>query len=259
MIREDSRIQSSFAILTIGAVMALMIMILTLFLQTERGFSTTNYVLLFLGSALVLAGFFLFRKRMRDISHTYSTGQVIKAKVTDASISSTKSMTRTEIEVVYTFMGRERRSKTSIPYAVFLSPGATIAIIVDPDKPDEFVLRDSYQTERGAIEASTDTCSVCGEEVPFLEVNNHMKAVHPREYLAWKFWMAAVVLTVALPIAAIALSVPMFNDDRVVIVCVVSILVIVFSQLAIDRFGKRWETKVHEAWKAKHKGRRERD
>lgn len=259
MIREDSPAQSSFALILIGSILITMISALTLSEQPARGFSTMGYFMLFLGTALVLPGVYLIRKRIREISHTYSTGQVVMARVTDTSISSTKSMTRTDIKVVYTFLGQQHKSRTSIPYAVLLSSGASVAIIVDPDDPDEFVLRDSYQTERGAIEASTDTCSVCREQISFLEVNRHMRTVHPKEYIAWRFWMAAVVLSIVLPIAAMLLSVPIFNDERVVVVVVAAIVALVTSTIAIDRLGKRWEAKVYRAWKTAHRDRHEKD
>ena len=257
MMREDGRMQAGFAFIAIGVALVATVSILTFTEKPYVGFTDIGLLILVAGSGLSCYGVLQIRKRYRTITRILSLGQEVKAKVTDCRIgSSGKAGTRTEIVVEYTFLGKNRRSKTLVAYAVPLAIGMEIPIIVNPDTPDKFVLRDSYLSDKGAIEASTDTCSVCQEEIAFLEVDKHMRQVHPREYVAWRLWMVVLVVSIVIPFAAMVLSVVVFNDERVLIVCVVGIAFVVGSQFAIDRLGKRWEKKVSDAWKARHSGRR---
>ncbi len=259
MIREDSSMQSSFIFILLGIALLGTVTVLTLTERPYRGFTDIGYLVIVAGSALSLLGILLLRKRHSALTQILSMGQEVKARVTDCRVSSSgKAGTKTVIEVEFTLLGKTRRSETWVAYAVPIAIGTEIPIIVDPDKPDEFVLRDSYLSDKGAIEASTDTCSVCQEEIAFLEMNKHMKMVHPREYIVWRLWMVVLVASIVVPILAMVSSVVVFNDERVLIVCIIAIAVIVGSSFAVDRLGKRWEKKVSDAWKAKHSSRRKR-
>jgi uncharacterized membrane protein len=256
MIREDNNVQTAFMIMVFGLMIVVMIAGFNLSKGPAGGFSTTTYLMIASGVALAVVGAVLLRKRVRSLAHTYSTGQEVKGKVTDCKVGTAgKAGTRTVLEVSYTYLGRPYRSRTTLPYAVPIAAGTEVAIVVDADNPDQFVLRDSYESKRGALEASTDTCSVCQEQIPFLDVNNHMKMIHPREFVIWKLWMVSVIATIVIPIGAMALSVIVFNDERVLVVVVIAIVLIVGSQIAIDRLGEKWEKKVSEAWKASHSDR----
>lgn len=252
MIREDNNTQFSFTALVFGLIIVLMVVGFAI----SEG-SSPSYLVLSFGFFLLILGVFLLMRRARSLSRTYSMGQEVKGRVADCRIGGGgRAGPRTALEISFTFRGKPYTGKTTLPYVAPFAAGTEVTIIVDPDDPEKFVLRDSYETERGAIEASTDICSVCQEQIPFLEVNNHMKAVHPREYIAWKLWMASVVLSFVVPIAAMILSVLVFNDERVLVVVIIAIAVIVFSTFAIDKLGTRWEAKVNKAWKASRKNRK---
>ena len=256
MIREDSSVQSSFMMLLFGLIIVVMVTGFTLTQQPPRGFTNTGYVMLSFGIVLLISGAYLLRRHIQSLSQRYSTGQEVRGKVTDCRIGGgSRSGTRTILEVAYSYHGRSVRSETTIPYAVPIAAGTEVVIVVDPDDPERFFLRDSYETKRGAIESSTDICSVCQEQIPFLEVDSHMKLAHPKEYITWRLWMVALIASIVVPIGAMILSVVVFYDERVIYVVAIAIFAIVLSQIVIERMGKRWEAKVNKSWRSSHPGR----
>jgi H+/Cl- antiporter ClcA len=105
---------------------------------------------------------------------------------------------------------------------------------------------------RSEIAKTTDSCSVCQEEVNFFGMYHHMKTHHPNEFLAWILWAAGVVLAAVLPIAGMVLSLMMFGLSGALPLLLIFLLVLIVAQIVVGRFGKAWEMRVNEEWRAAH-------
>ncbi len=105
---------------------------------------------------------------------------------------------------------------------------------------------------RSEIAKTTDSCSVCQEEVNFFGMYHHMRRIHPDEFPVWIIWAASVVLALVLPIAGAVLWMILFRMSLSVLVIILLIAVMVSAQVVIGRVGKNWEKRVHEKWLAAH-------
>jgi hypothetical protein len=105
---------------------------------------------------------------------------------------------------------------------------------------------------RSEIEKTTDSCSVCQEEINFFGMFHHMRARHPEEFPSWLLWATGVILALALPIAGMVLWMVFFGTSGAAPVIILLVAVMIVAQVAIDRTGKNWERKVNEKWKAAH-------
>ncbi len=116
-----------------------------------------------------------------------------------------------------------------------------------PEKPSL-----SSLFRRSEIEKTTDSCSVCEEEVNFFGMFHHMRVRHPGEFPLWLTWAAATLLAFILPVVGIVLWFIFFGPTNGIIVILVFIGVIVVAEFVVERIGKNWERKVSGRWKAAH-------
>jgi hypothetical protein len=105
---------------------------------------------------------------------------------------------------------------------------------------------------RSEIAKTTDSCSVCQEEVNFFGMYHHMKTHHPKELPTWMMWAAGVILAAVLPIAGMVLSAMMFGVSEALPLLLIFLLVLIVAQIAVGRFAKAWESRVNEEWRAAH-------
>ena len=105
---------------------------------------------------------------------------------------------------------------------------------------------------RSEIAKTTDSCSVCQEEVNFFGMYHHMKTHHPDKLLAWIMWAASVIVAAVLPIAGMILSIMMFGLSDALPLVLIFLLVLIVAQIVVGRLGKAWEARVNEEWKAAH-------
>jgi hypothetical protein len=105
---------------------------------------------------------------------------------------------------------------------------------------------------RSEIEKTTDSCSVCEEEVNFFGMVHHMRTTHPDEFPAWLLWAAGVVLAFALPVAGMMFFFVFYGPTNGILVILMFVVVIMIAEIVVGRVGKSWEMKVSERWKAAH-------
>ena len=105
---------------------------------------------------------------------------------------------------------------------------------------------------RSEIEKTTDSCSVCQEEVNFFGMYHHMRARHPDEFLGWMLWAAGTILAFLLPVAGIVLWLFFYGPTNGILIILVFVIAIIIAEIIVGRIGKSWERRVNEKWKATH-------
>jgi hypothetical protein len=113
-------------------------------------------------------------------------------------------------------------------------------------------LRITSLFRRSEIEKTTDSCSVCQEEINFFGMYHHMRVHHPEEFPAWLLWAAAVIVALALPIVVLVVYVILYGTSDAVPILVLTAALMIIAQAVIDKIGKDWERKVNQKWAAAH-------
>ena len=105
---------------------------------------------------------------------------------------------------------------------------------------------------RSEIEKTTDSCSVCQEEINFFGLYHHMRVQHPEEFPMWLLWAAAVIIALALPLVLLVVYVIFNGTSDAVPVIVLMVALMIIAQAVIDKMGKDWERKVNQKWASAH-------
>lgn len=105
---------------------------------------------------------------------------------------------------------------------------------------------------RSEIEKTTDSCSVCQEEINFFGMYHHMRVHHPEEFPAWLLWAAGVIIALVLPFVLLVVYVIFYGTSGAVPVIVLVVALMIIAQAVIGKLGKDWERKVNQQWAVAH-------